>query len=106
MLAKAGMTLAKDVFRDSSSTGMPTCGKGTELTDSLIARLEKMDVMTVYVEGLPAQEEGELSFDDILRELDGRFSKSIQEPLNAMLYNIYKANLIKSMGGDSGRQME
>ena len=105
-LAKTGMTLARDVFRGEFSIGIPICGKGTELTDSLITRFENMDVQTLYVEGHPVWEEGERSFDDILRELDGRFIKTIQEPLNSMLYDIYKAYLIKSMGGDSGRQAE
>jgi hypothetical protein len=106
MLAKAGMTLARDVFRGNSPTGMPICSKDTELTDNLIARLENLDVSTVHVTGHPIWEDGERSFDDLMSELDGRFSKTLQEPLNIMLYDIYKAYLIKSMGGDSGRQAE
>ena len=106
MLAKAGMILARDVFRGDSPVGIPVCGKETVLTDALIARFDNMDVQTVHVEGHPVWEEGEQSFDDLLRDLDGRFSKSIQEPLNSKLYDIYKAYLIKSMGGDSGRQAE
>ena len=106
ILAKTGMTLARDVFRGDSPIGMPICGKGTELTDVLIARFENMDVQTVYVEGHPVWEEGERSFVDLLRELDGRFIKTLQNPLNVMLHDIYKAYLIKSMGGDSGRQAE
>ena len=103
LLAKAGMTLARDVFRSDSPIGMPICGKDTELTESLIARLENMDVQTVYVVGHPVWEDGESSFDDLQRELDERFCKTFNEPLNASLYAICKANLIKSMGGDSGR---
>ena len=106
MLAKAGMSLARDVFRGDSPIGMPVCGKGTELTDALIARFDNMDIQTVYVEGHPVWEEGERSFDDLQRELEGRFIKTLQEPLNVMLYDIYKAYLIKSMGGDSGRKAE
>lgn len=106
MLAKSGMALARDVFRGDSPIGIPICGKDTELTDSLIARFENMDVQSVYVEGHPVWEEGERSFDDLLRDLDDRFSKTLQEPLNVMLYEIYKAYLIKSMGGDCDRQAE
>ena len=106
MFAKAGMTLSREIFRGNSPIGMPICGKGTELTDALIARFENMDVQTVHVEGHPVWEEGERSFDDLQRELDGRFIKTLQEPLNVMLYKIYKAFLIKSTGGDSGRQAE
>lgn len=105
-LAKAEMTLARDVFRGNSPIGIPICGKGTKLTDALLKRFENMDVQTVYVEGHPVREEGERSIDDLLRELDGRFIKTLQEPLNVMLYDICKTYLIKSMEGDSGRQAE
>jgi len=106
MLAKTGMILARDVFRGNSPNGMPICGKGTELTESLIDRFENMDVQTVHVVGHPVWEEGEPSVGDLLRQLDVRFSKTLQEPLNAVLYNIYKAYLTKSMGGDSDQQAE
>src|ERR1035437_6072456 len=95
MLAKSGMVLARDVFRGDSPIGIPICGKDTELTDSLIARFENMDVQSVYVEGHPVWEEGERSFDDLLRDLDSRFSKTLQEPLSVVLHDIYKAYLIK-----------
>ncbi|MDD5284400.1 MAG: hypothetical protein PHD54_00960 [Desulfuromonadaceae bacterium] len=106
MQAKAGMVLARDVFRGNSPTGMPICGKDTLLTDALIARLENMDVQSVSVQGHPVWEEGELSYDDLQRELDRRFEKTIQDPLNAILYDIHKAHLIKSMEGEGGRQEE
>lgn len=106
MLAKAGMVLARDVFRGDSPTGMPVCGKGTVLTDDLITRLDHMDVQSVSVQGHPVWEEGELSYEDLLRELDQRFEKTMQEPLNAALYDIHKAHLIKSMEGEGGRQTE
>jgi len=97
--AKPGMILARDIFRGDSPIGIPICGKGTELTDALIARFENMDVHTIYVEGHPIHEEGESSLDDLRLKLDSRFSKTLQEPLNVMLHDIYKAHLIKSMGG-------
>lgn len=95
------MTLARDVFRGDSAVGMPICGKGTNLTEALIARFENMDVHNIYVEGHPIHVEGESSLEDLLLKLDYRFSKTLQEPLNVMMYNIYKAYLIKSMGGES-----
>lgn len=106
ILAKAGMTLARDVFRGDSPVGIPVCGKGTELTDTLIARLANMDVHTIHVVGHPVTKEGESSLDDLLRTLEGRFSKTHHEPLNVLLLNIYKAYLIKSMGGNSDRKAE
>ena len=102
MHAKPGMTLARDVFRGENSIGIPICGKGTELTDSLIARLENLDIQSVYVAGHPIWEEGEQSFDELLSDLDDRFSKTLHEPLNVMLYDIYKIFLTKSMGSDNG----
>lgn len=106
LLAKPGMILARDVFRDASSNGIPICSKSTELTDALIARLENMDIQTVHVEGHPIWEEGARSLNDLLKDLDYRFSKTLQNPLNIMLLNIYKSYLIKSMGRQSDRQAE
>jgi hypothetical protein len=104
--ARTGMILARDLFHGDVPLGLPVCGKGTELTDALIRRFEHMDIRTLYVVGHPVYEEGARTIDDLLRELDDRFSKTLQEPLNAMLHAIYKAYLIKSMGGDSGRHAE
>jgi hypothetical protein len=98
-LAEIGMTLARDVFRGDSSVGMPVCGKGTELTDALIMRFENMGVQTIYIEGHPVWQEGEPTIDDLLHDLDSRFSKTRQEPLNILLYDICKANLFRSTGG-------
>ncbi|MSN27209.1 MAG: hypothetical protein GJV46_15235 [Geobacter sp.] len=103
MLAKAGMVLAKDVFRGGVPAGMPICGKDTVLTDALITRLDQMDVQTVYVDGHPVWEEGGQSIEEMLQALDKRFEKCREEPLNSMLYDIYKAHLTKSMGGEGGR---
>jgi hypothetical protein len=102
--ATSGMILARDVFRGDTSVGAPICGKGTGLTDTLIARFGHMDIQSVYVEGHPVWEEGDRSLDELLRELDARFSKTIHEPLNAMLYDIYKTNLINSMRSDCDSQ--
>ena len=106
LLAREGMTLARDVFRGNASTGMPICGKGHELTTSLIERFDKLEVQAVYVEGHPVWEEGSDSLDKMLCALDDRFIKTIHKPQNAMLHAIYKAYLIKSMRGDCDRQAE
>jgi hypothetical protein len=101
LLAKSGMILARDVFRGNSPIGIPICGKGIELTDALIARFDNMDIQTVCVEGHPILEENGHSCDDLLRELDDRFIKTLHNPLNVMLHDIFKAYLIKSMGDGS-----
>lgn len=104
MLAAADMVLARDVFRGDSPAGMPICGKGTVLTDALIARLDHLDIQTLYVEGHPVWDEGDRSLDDVLRDLDKRFEKVADDPLATKLHDIYKAYLIKSMGDDGGRE--
>lgn len=103
MLATAGMVLARDVFRGDNPAGMPICGKGTLLTDGLIARLELLDVQSISVEGHPVCEEGERTLEDMIKELDYRFNKVIDDPLTAKLYETYKAFLTKSMEGNSER---
>lgn len=104
MLATADMILARDVFRGDSPAGMPVCGRGTVLTDSLIARLDHLDIQSVYVEGHPVWEDGDRSLDDVLRDLDKRFEKVSDDPLTSKLHDIYKAYLTKSMGDDGGRE--
>jgi len=104
--ATAGMVLARDVFRTESANGIPICGKDTELTESLIARLENLDIQSVYVAGHPLREEGDRTLDDLLRELDGRFQKVRQDPLTAGLHTIYTDYLKRSMGESGGRKTE
>lgn len=106
MLAKTGMTLARDVFRNDNQNGIPICGKDTVLSDALIARLEHLDIQSVYVEGHPVWEEGDRSLDDLLRDLERRFERTLEQPLNRKLYEVYRAHMIKSMGDDGGRQAE
>ncbi len=103
MLATPDMVLARDVFRGDSPIGMPICGKGTVLTNSLIARFEHLDIQSISVEGHPVWEDGDRSLDDILRDLDFRFQKVMDDPLTVKLHEIYKTFLTKSMGDDSGR---
>ncbi len=98
MLATAGMVLARDVFRNDSPTGMPICGKETVLTDALIARLDHLDVQSIYVDGHPLNQDGERKLEDLLRDLDHRFEKVRQDPLTSKLYDIYADYLKRSMG--------
>jgi hypothetical protein len=106
MTARAGMILARDIFRSEFAIGMPICGKDTELTDTLIARLENLKVQSVYVEGHPVREEGDRGLDDILRDLDSRFIKVRQDPLTAKLHDIFTDYLKRSMGEFGGRKTD
>lgn len=102
--AAAGMVLAKEVFRGDNPVGMPICGKGTSLTESLIARFEHLDIQSIYVEGHPVWEDGDTTLDDILRALDHRFKKVGDDPLTEKLHQVYREYLTAAMGEDSGRQ--
>lgn len=106
ILAEDGMILARDVFRNDSPAGMPVCGKGTVLTDALLARLEHLGVSSVFVEGHPLWTEGDKSLDDMLAELDGRFEKVADDPLTSRLHLIYTEYFKRSMGAGGGRQAE
>lgn len=103
MLATPGMVLARDVFRNDSPVGMPICGKETVLTEALIARLDHLEVHSVYVDGHPVWQEGERTLDDMLHELDNRFGKVRHDGLTNKLYEIYACYLKRSMGEDVGR---
>lgn len=104
-LAEPEMVLGRDVFRNDSPAGIPICGRGTVMSDSLILRLQNMGVQSIYVEGHPLQQEGDKTLDECLAELDRRFSKASDNRLNQKLLDIYR-NHIKSMMGDDGGRTE
>lgn len=74
LIAQAGdgMILAKDV---ESEEGRVLCGKGTELSASLVERLKKMEVTHVAVEGHPVEDGNEKTLKEELFEIERRFSR-------------------------------
>ena len=71
--AQAGMILAKPVQRDN---GMTILGKGTELSQSVIDRLTRMDIAHVVVQGHPLAQDGDQgsgSYEHMLSRLDHLF---------------------------------
>ncbi len=105
-LAAPEMILARDVFRNDSPAGIPICGKGTVLTDSLIMRLQHLDVQSVYVEGHPVNQDGDRSLAEQLADLDKRFSKTTDNRLNGVLLDIYRKHITVMMGDEGGREAE
>jgi len=103
-LARAGMVLARAVFRDDINTGNPVCGKDIVLTESLISRLETMEIKSVYIKGRPIWQAGDPTLDEMLRDLDLRFEKVRQDPLMNKLHTIYANHIKRTMGADVGRQ--
>jgi len=72
IMAGEGMVLARDVL---TPEGRVLCGKGTVLSESLIVRLQRMEISHIAVKGHPVEIEGEKSLKDELAELDERFSR-------------------------------
>ena len=75
--ATEDMILAKDV---ELPDGRVLCGKGTALAPSLVARLLKMDIAHIMVEGHPIEVEGEKTLKEELHEMEERFSEVTKVP--------------------------
>jgi hypothetical protein len=97
-LAKQGMVLAKDLVRPENPTGPAICGKGMELTESLLDRLRNMGIQSITVQGHPVWMEGDKTLDQLLQELDQRFCHVAQDQLAGILKEVYRKYLISSMG--------
>jgi hypothetical protein len=81
------MKISKPVVNDA---GMILLGEGTEITSALIAKLEKMNIASVNVEGSSAPDK---SLEEMLTALDARFKKTENEPLMGMLKSILKEHI-------------
>lgn len=97
-LAKPGMLLAKDLVRPENPAGPAICGKGMELTDSLLERLRNMGIQSLTVQGHPVWMDGDKTLEQLLQELDHRFSHVDQDPLTSCLKDVYRKYLISSRG--------
>ena len=75
--ATPGMVLAKDVL---TPEGRVLCGKGTVLTETLIERLQKIELPFITVQGHPVKVEGEKSLVEEVAELEARFRDVGQIP--------------------------
>ena len=75
--ATAGMILARDVV---TAEGRVLCGKGTELSDSLLSRLGRMEITALTVKGHPVVESGEKSLEEEIVAIKHRFSKVTNIP--------------------------
>lgn len=105
-LAAPDMVLARDLFRNNSPAGIPICGKGTALTTSLLSRLQQLGIQSIYVEGHPVRQEGDLSPEEQMVALDKRFSKTLDNRYNLMLHDIYRKQINDMIGANGGRPSE
>jgi GTPase len=101
-LAAPGMVLAKEIKSPDNSSSMTICGKGVKMTESLIDRLSRMGVQSLIVEGHPVTLEGEATLDEMLTALDMRFSRANDDPLMLKIKEIYRKQLLRSMGESGG----
>ena len=95
-LVLPGMILAQDIKNEDNPDGPPLCGKGVQLTESLIERLHRMDIQSLTVEGHPIKIDGEKTLEEELAVLDKRFKKVIDDPLMKKLKDMYRVQIIKA----------
>lgn len=81
------MKLAKPVRNDS---GMILLGENTELSDSLIQRLENMNIESVSIIG---EAQNEKPPEELLAELAVRFKKTENEPHMALLKRLFEEHI-------------
>lgn len=87
------MVLAKAV---ETPEGRVLCGQGTVLDQSLIDRLQRMEISHITVEGHPVEVEGEKTIEQELREMEERFSKVTKIPPLMYLKKRLRERLITS----------
>ncbi|MBA4371982.1 MAG: hypothetical protein C0402_03880 [Thermodesulfovibrio sp.] len=81
------MKLAKPVRNES---GMILLGENTELSDSLIQRLEKMSIENVSI---IAEAQDEKPPEELLAELSERFKKTENEPYMALIKRLFEEQI-------------
>ncbi len=78
-LVKPGMVLAKPITNDA---GMALCAEDTELSETIIERLIRMNVSHVILKGHPVNLGGETKTkEQKIEELRARFSRVQGDPL-------------------------
>ncbi|MEI6667955.1 MAG: hypothetical protein WCP29_07345 [Acidobacteriota bacterium] len=96
-LVADGMVVARPIPNPDDPAGMPVCGTGVVLTESLIDRLRDRGIQALSVEGHPVTIEGEASLDDMLAALDHRFRKVTTDPLMQKIKAMFRKQTIRSM---------
>ncbi len=81
------MVVARAITNDS---GMVLLSEGTSLTAALIARLIRMDLESIFIEGAPATGK---SLEEMLSDLDNRFKKTEKNPYMNVIKGIIRERL-------------
>ena len=91
--AAPGMVTARPI---EAPNGQVLCAKGTVLSETLIARLQKMDLTHVTVEGHPVDDgKAPKTLEAELAELDRRFQRVMDNKLMAALKVVVHKHLRK-----------
>lgn len=99
-LATPGMVVARPIPNADDPGGMPLCGPGLTLTESLIERLRDRGVQALTVEGHPVTFEGEPTLDEQLAALDRRFRRVEEDSLMKKIKELYRRQIIRAHGGE------
>ena len=98
--ATAGLTLAKPL---ANAAGLVVLGDGAVLDDALIARLDRMGVCAVYVEGDPAGDGAAVkTLAELERDLDDRFRKVAGDPTQCRIREAVRRRLRASRNKEAG----
>ena len=89
-----GMVLAKPV---TNTAGLPVLGAGAELDSSLIDRLQRLGLTSVYVEGGAEDSTGK-TLAELEAELEHRFRYVLQDPLQALIFRQMRDHLRANHG--------
>lgn len=98
--AKAGMVLAREIL---TGDGRILCGKGTELSESLLSRLGRMDIASLTVAGHPVAEAGEMTLEEEIAAIERRFSKVTDIPPLMYLQKRLVHKLVQSRSTGTGK---
>ncbi len=90
-----GMILAQKIER---ADGIMLCNRGTELTPGLIGTIRRMGLEAVLVEGdaFASEEERQAHLQDLLDELDARFSRVVEDPILNHLKELFAQKIGQS----------
>ncbi len=91
--AKAGMILKKEALTED---GKVLCGAGTTLTQEIIERLERSGVESITVKGRPVRLPGEKDLKERLKELETRFQRVMDDPVERALMKLIAEYWIES----------
>ena len=90
-LVKPGMVLARPI---TNETGMALCAEGTELSDTIIERLKRMNVSHVTLKGHPVDLGDTKTKEQKIEELKMRFSRVQDDPLMQKLQSAIESAIL------------